>query len=203
MLARASQRDREIAIRAAVGASGRRLVRQLLTESLALSSLGGLAGVIVSLWVVDLFIKLSPGDIPRLNEASADFRLFGFALLVSVLTGIGFGLLPAFHAVRTNLNDALKDGTKGSEGRQRRRSRNVLVVTEVALAQVLLVGAALLAISYVRVAQVNPGFNPDRVLSAKIAPVSDIRIRKPEALSIQPCSKTWASSRVWSLPRWS
>jgi putative ABC transport system permease protein len=170
MLARASQRDREIAIRAAVGASGRRLVRQLLTESLALSTLGGLAGVIVSIWVVDLFIKLSPGDIPRLNEASADFRLFGFALLVSVLTGIGFGLLPAFHAVRTNLNDALKDGTKGSEGRQRRRSRNVLVVTEVALAQVLLVGAALLAISYVRVAQINPGFNPDRVLTAKIAP---------------------------------
>ena len=170
MLARASQRDREIAIRAAVGASGRRLVRQLLTESLALSSLGGLAGVIVSIWVVDLFIKLSPGDIPRLNEASADFRLFGFALLVSVLTGIGFGLLPAFHAVRTNLNDALKDGTKGSEGRQRRRARNVLVVTEVALAQVLLVGAALLVISYVRVAQINPGFNPDRVLTAKIAP---------------------------------
>ena len=160
MLARASQRDREIAIRAAVGASSGRLVRQLLTESLALSSLGGLAGLIVSVWVVDLFIKLSPGDIPRLNEASLDFRLFGFALVVSVLPGIGFGLLPAFHAVRTNLNTALKEGTKGSEGRQRRRARNVLVVTEVALAQVLLVGAALLAISYVARRANQSGLQP-------------------------------------------
>jgi len=171
MLARATQRDREMAIRAAVGASRRRLVRQLLTESLLLSTLGGIAGLLVSIWVVDLFIKLSPGDIPRLNEASIDPRLLVFALVVSLLTGIGFGLLPAFQAARTNLNTALKDGgTKGSEGSQRRGARNLLVVTEVALAQVLLVGAALLAISYVRVAQIDPGFNPDRVLTAKIAP---------------------------------
>ena len=170
MLARASQRDREIAIRAAVGASRLRLIRQLLTESLLLSVFGGAAGLIISIWIVDLFVRLSPGDIPRLDEASADLRLFGFAMLVSVVTGIGFGLLPAFHAARTNLNLALKDGTKGSESGQRRRARSALVVAEVALAQVLLVGAALLAISYVRVAQINPGFNPDRVLTAKIAP---------------------------------
>jgi putative ABC transport system permease protein len=171
MLARASQRDREIAIRAAVGASRRRLVLQLLTESLLLSMLGGLAGLVVSIWVVDLFIKLSPGDIPRLNEASVDPFLLGFALLISVATGIGFGLLPAFQASRTNLNNALKDGgTKASEGRQRRNARNGLVITEVALAQVLLVGAALLALSYVRVSQINPGFNADRILTAKIAP---------------------------------
>lgn len=171
MLARATQRGREIAIRAAVGASRRRLIRQLLTESLLLSTVGGLAGLVVSVWVVDLFIKLSPGDIPRLNEANVDLRLLGFTLLVSLLTGVGFGLLPAFQATRTNLNSSLKEGsTKASEGRQRRSVRNILVVTEIALAQALLVGAALLAISYVHITQINPGFNPDRVLTAKIAP---------------------------------
>ncbi len=171
MLARAGQRDREIAIRAAVGASRRRLIRQLLTESLLLSIVGGLAGLVVSVWAVDLFIKLSPGDIPRLSEASVDLRLLGFTLLVSLLTGVGFGLLPAFQATRTNLNSSLKEGsTKSTEGRHRRGARNVLVVTEIALAQVLLVGAALLAISYVRVTKINPGFNPENVLTAKIAP---------------------------------
>lgn len=171
MLARATQRGREIAIRAAVGASRRRLIRQLLTESLLLSTVGGLAGLAISVWAVDLFIKLSPGDIPRLSEASVDLRLLGFTLLVSLLTGVGFGLLPAFQATRTNLNSWLKEaGTKASQGRQRRNVRNILVVTEIALAQVLLVGAALVAISYVRITQINPGFNPDRVLTAKIAP---------------------------------
>jgi putative ABC transport system permease protein len=171
MLARATQRDREIAIRAAMGASRFRLIRQLLTESLLLSVAGGLAGLLVSMWAVAVFVELSPGDIPRLNEASVDFRLLGFTLLVSLLTGLGFGLLPAFQATGTNLNTSLKEGsTKASEGRQRRGARNILVVTEIALAQVLLVGAALLALSYVRVTEINPGFNPDRVLTAKIAP---------------------------------
>jgi predicted permease len=170
MLARASQREREMAIRAAVGASRRRLVRQLLTESLLLSSLGGLAGLILSIWIVDLFVRVSPGDIPRLDQTSVDLRLLGFALLASVVAGIGFGLLPAFHAARTRLNSSLKDGSKITEGGQRKYARNALVVIEVALAQVLLVGATLLAISYVRVAQIHPGFNAERVLTAKIAP---------------------------------
>jgi len=171
LLARAGQRDREIAIRAAVGATRRRLIRQLLTESVLLSVVGGLAGLFVSIWAVAVFVKLSPGDIPRLNEASVDLRLLGFTLLVSLVTGIGFGLLPAFQATRTNLNTSLKEGgARASEGRQRRGARNILVVTEIALAQVLLVGAALLAISYVRVTKIDPGFNPDRVLTAKIAP---------------------------------
>ena len=171
MLARATQRDREIAIRAAVGASRWRLIRQLLTESLLLSVAGGIAGLLVSLWAVDLFIKLSPGDIPRLNEASVDLRLLGFTLLVSLLTGVGFGLLPAFQATRTNLNESLKEGGhKASDSRQRRGARNVLVATEIALAQVLLVGAALLGLSYLRVTKIDPGFNADGVLTAKIAP---------------------------------
>ncbi len=171
MLARATQRTREIAIRAAVGATRLRLIRQLLTESILLSAVGGLLGLIVSAWAVDLFIRLSPGDIPRLSEASVDLRLLGFALLVSLLTGVGFGLLPAFQATKTDLNSSLKEGGgKATEGQQRRRARSVLVVTEIALAQVLLVGAALLAISYVRVTHIHPGFNADKVLTAKIAP---------------------------------
>ena len=170
MLTRASQRQREIAIRAAVGANRRRLVRQLLTESLLLSALGGVAGLIVSIWIVNLFVHLSPGDIPRLNEASADLRLFCFVFLLSTCAGIGFGFLPALHAARTNLNLALKDGTKGTESGQSRRARSALVVAEVALAQILLVGATLLVISYVRIAQIDPGFNSERVLTAKIAP---------------------------------
>jgi putative ABC transport system permease protein len=173
MLARATQRDRELAIRAALGASRWRLVRQLLTESLLLSLSGGLAGLVVSVWVVDLFIRLSPGDIPRLNEASVDFRLLGFTFLVSIVTGIALGLLPAFLATRANLNSTLKEGgTKASEGPQRRRSRNALVVAEIALAQVLLISAGLLIVSYARLSHVNPGFSADRVLTAKIAPSS-------------------------------
>lgn len=171
LFARATQRDREFAIRRAVGASRWRLLRQLLTESVVLSLAGGLAGLALSIWAVDLFIKLSPGDIPRLNEASVDLRLLGFTFLVSMLTGIGFGLWPALHATSGSLNQSLKDaGSKASEGRQRRNSRNVLIVTELALAQVLLVGAGLLIMSYVRVTQIDPGFNSDHVLSAKIEP---------------------------------
>jgi putative ABC transport system permease protein len=171
LLARATQRHREIAIRLAVGASRKRLVRQLLTESLLLSLAGGVVGFFVSIWAVDLFVKLSPGDIPRLSEAGVDLRLLGFTFLISVLTGIGFGLLPALQSTRTDLNSSLKEGgTKASEGRQRRNARNLLVVTEIALTQVLLVGAGLLMMSYVHLSRVNPGFNPEGVLSAKIAP---------------------------------
>ena len=173
LLARATQRDREFAVRRAIGASRWRLVRQLLTESVVLSFAGGLAGLGLSVWVVDLFIKLSPGDIPRLNEASVDLRLLGFTFLVSLVTGIAFGLWPALQATGRSLNQSLKEaGSKSSEGKQRRRARSVLIVTELALAQVLLVGAGLLIMSYFRVSQINPGFNSENVLSAKIAPAA-------------------------------
>jgi len=171
LLARATQRDREFAIRRAVGASRSRLVRQLLTESVLLSFVGGLVGLGLSVWAVSLFVKLSPGDIPRLEEVSVDLRLLSFTFLVSMLTGLAFGLWPALHATGGSLNQSLKDaGSKASEGKRPRRSRNVLIVTELALAQVLLIGAGLLIVSYIRASQINPGFNADHVLSAKIAP---------------------------------
>ena len=173
MFARATQRDHEFAIRRAVGASRWRLIRQLLTESVVLSLAGGVAGLALSVWAVSLFIKLSPGDIPRLTEASVDLRLLVFTFLVSMVTGIGFGLWPALHATSSSLSQSLKDsGSKASEGKQRRRSRNALIVAELALAEVLLVGAGLLIMSYVRVTKIDPGFNTDHVLSAKVAPAA-------------------------------
>jgi putative ABC transport system permease protein len=173
MLAKATQREAEMSIRLAMGASRWRLTRQVLTESLLLSFTAGVAGLFVSVWAVDAFVKLSPGNIPRLDEASVDLRLLSFTFLLSVLSGIAFGMLPAFHATRKNLNDGLKvSATKMSEGPGRRRSRGVLVASEIALAQVLLVGGGLLILSYIRLTQINPGFNPDKVLSAKIAPSS-------------------------------
>jgi putative ABC transport system permease protein len=171
LLARAAQREREISIRAAVGASRLRLVRQLLTESMILGLAGGLAGLLLSIWVLKLLVQLSPGNIPRLNEASLDLRVLVFTLMVSLLTGLAFGLLPAFQSTRDNLNATLKDsGNKVTAGRQAKAARNVLVASEIALAQVLLVGACLLTLSYVRVTGIHPGFDPDRVLTAKIAP---------------------------------
>jgi putative ABC transport system permease protein len=149
------------------------LVRQLLTESVVLSLAGGLAGLGISIWVVDLFIRLSPGDIPRLNEASVDLRLLAFTFLVSMLTGIAFGLWPALQATSGSLNQSLKEaGSKATEGKLRRRSRNMLIVTELALAQVMLVGAGLLIMSYMRVTKIDPGFKSEQILTAKIAPAA-------------------------------
>ena len=173
LLARATKRDREFAIRRAVGANRWRLIRQLLTESVVLSLAGGLAGLGLAIWTVNLFIKLNPGDIPRLNEASVDLRLLCFTFAVSLLTGIALGLWPAWHATGGSLNQSLKEaGSRSSEGKQRRRSRNVLIITELALAQVMLVGAGLLIMSYVRVSQIDPGFRSENVLTAKIAPAA-------------------------------
>ena len=172
-LARATKRNREFAIRRAVGASRWRLGRQLLTESVVLSLAGGLAGLALSVWAVDLFVKLSPGDIPRLDEASVDIRVLGFTCLVSLFTGIAFGLWPALQASSGSLNQSLKDaGSKASEGKRQRRVKNVLIVTELAVAQLLLVGAGLLIMSYIRVSHIDPGFNGEQVLTAKIAPAA-------------------------------
>ncbi len=170
LLARATQRERELAIRLALGAGRGRLIRQMLTESLLLSLVGGLLGLLAAMWGVDLFIGLSPGDIPRLDEVGLDVRLLAFTVLISLATGIAFGLLPALQATRLDPQHALKEGgTKASESRRRRRVRNLLVMAEIALAQVLLVGAGLLIVSFVRLQAVDPGFNPKHLLTARVA----------------------------------
>jgi putative ABC transport system permease protein len=170
LLAHATQRERELAIRLALGAGRWRLIRQMLTESLLLSLVGGTLGLLIAMWGVDLFVGLSPGDIPRLNEVGMDGRLLGFTLLVSLVTGLGFGLLPALQATRLDPQHALKEGgTKATEGGRRLRVRNLLVITEIALAQVLLIGAGLLIMSFLRLQAVEPGFNPSNLLTARLS----------------------------------
>lgn len=169
LLARAARREKETAIRAALGASRWRVMRQMLTESLLLSVCGGAVGILFAIWGLDLFVWLLPANTPRLGEISVDAAVLGFSLLLSLVTGILFGLAPALTATRTNLNELLKEGGKTSGGGANlKRTLNVLVVAEIALACVLLIGAGLAANSFVRVRQVEPGFNAERVLTMRL-----------------------------------
>ncbi|HVF58072.1 MAG TPA: ABC transporter permease [Pyrinomonadaceae bacterium] len=170
MLARATVRRKEIAIRTALGASRWRVVRQLLTESLLLSSLGGAAGLLLALWGMDLLVAAIPSDIPRTGEISMDKYVLVFTAGLTALTGVIFGLVPALQASRTNLDETLKDATRGmSGGMQRNRMRSVLVIAEISLSLVLLVGAGLLFQSFRRLLEVSPGFEPDKVLTAEVS----------------------------------
>lgn len=166
LLARATTRHKEMAIRSALGASRGRVVRQLLTESVLLSMAGGALGLLVAMWGTDVLVSLSRDDLPRAAQIGLDGRVLGFTFLVSIITGVVFGLVPAIHSSRTDLNESLKEGGRGStEGARRNRLRAVLVVSEVAIAIVLLAGAGLLIQSLRRLQQVNPGFNPHNVLT--------------------------------------
>ncbi|MFY9609330.1 MAG: ABC transporter permease [Blastocatellia bacterium] len=169
LLARATTRHKELAIRAALGASRWRVVRQLLTESVLLSMAGGALGLLVAMWGTDVLVALSRDDLPRAAQIGLDGRVLGFTFLVSILTGVSFGLVPALHSSKTDLTESLKEGGRGStEGARRNRLRAVLVVGEVAVAIVLLAGAGLLIQSLRRLQQVNPGFNPHNVLTFSI-----------------------------------
>src|SRR5262245_1697378 len=168
LLARATAREREIAVRAAVGAGRGRIVRQLLTESLLLAMVGGGVGILLAQWAIDALRALGPEQLPRLQAVSIDGRILLFTLGVTLLTGVLFGLAPAFQAGQFNLNALLKEGGR-SGGGQRRRLRDALVITEVALALALLAGAGLLIRSFWKLQQNDPGFNPDRVLTASIS----------------------------------
>ena len=171
MLARAASRRREMALRTALGASRGRVVRQLLTERLLPSLLGGAAGLLLAMWGTDLLIAASPVDIPRLKEVGLDARVVGFTTAVSVLTGVLFGLAPALQVSRVHLADSLKEGARGStEGGGRVRARSLLVVSEVALSLVLLAGAGLLLRSFERVRAVDPGFDPQNVMTVGLSP---------------------------------
>ena len=168
-LARATGRGREMAIRVALGARRGRVIRQLLTESLMLSILGGALGLLFALWGVDLISSFVPANIPRFKEAGLDPTVLGFTLAASMLTGIIFGLAPALQTSKVDLNESLKEGGRSSsEGRARHRVRNLLIVSEVALSLVLLVGAGLLIKSFLHLRNTNPGFQARQVLTASV-----------------------------------
>ena len=167
LLARASTRQKEIAIRTALGASRGRIIRQLLTESILLSVVGGALGLLLARWGVKLIIAISPNSIPRSREIDLDIRVLAFTIGVSLLTGIVFGLVPALQASKPDLNETLKDAGRGSTG-SRHLLRGGLVVSEVALTMVLLIGAGLMLRSFYHLKQVDPGFNYDRMLTFNV-----------------------------------
>jgi putative ABC transport system permease protein len=167
LLARATTRSKELAVRAALGAGRWRIVRQLLTESLLLAVMGGALGLLLATWGVDFILKTSPDAIPRAQEIGMDNRVFVFTFAVSILTGLVFGLIPAWQSSKVDMHETLKEAGRGNSG-SRQWLRSSLVVTEVAAALVLLVGAGLLIRSFYRLHQVDPGFSYERLWSANI-----------------------------------
>ena len=168
MLARAAARQREIAIRLALGASRFRIARLLITESVLLALLGGGLGLLMAFWGTGLGLKALPDILPRAGEIKTDASVMLFTLSASILTGIIFGLAPALQASRPDLNETLKEGGRSATG-GKQSVRHALVVGEVALALVLLVGAGLLIRSFISVSRVNPGFDPRNVLSLQLS----------------------------------
>jgi putative ABC transport system permease protein len=171
LLARSEARQKEIAIRAALGAGRVRILRQLLVESLLLAVSGGVLGILLAHWGLGLLPALGSEKIPRLDEITLNGQVLGFALLVSLLTGLVFGLAPAFQAVKFDLNTALKEGGRTSASpRGRSRLRDLLVVGEVALSLVLLIGAGLLIKSFWRLQHIDTGFRSEQLLTMRLFP---------------------------------
>jgi predicted permease len=180
LLARASVRGKEMALRAALGASRARIIRQLLTESLLLAGLGGLFGLLIAQWGTEALIKTVPQNIPRISTIQLDGVVLAFTLLVSLGTGIVFGLVPAWQASHVDLNASLKSGSRtGGGGEHKGRLRNGLVMAEVALALVLLICAGLLIQSFARLGHVQPGLRTERLLTARVQ-LPDIAYPKNE-----------------------
>jgi putative ABC transport system permease protein len=168
LLARASGRRREIAVRQALGAGRRRLVRQLLTESLVLSLAGGAAGLALAGWGVEALVRLAPASLPRVTEIRVDLPVLLFTLCASVATGLLFGLVPALQTAGGDMSATLKDSGRGSAGGRGKSVRSVLVVAELALALVLLTGAALLLRTLARLQRVDAGFRPAHLVTASV-----------------------------------
>jgi predicted permease len=169
--ARASARRREMAVRSALGAGRVRLVRQMLTESLVLAAAGGALGTVLAIWGVDALVALAPQNLPRLGTVKIDLAVLFTTMGTTFLTGLIFGLVPAFEGLRVNPNEALKDGDRGTtSGAGRARLRSILVTAEISLALMLLVGAGLLLRTFVALEQVPPGFQPEHVLTLNIFP---------------------------------
>ena len=183
-LARSTSRDREVAIRASVGAGRRRLIQQFLTESVLLSVIGGVLGVALGYALMAaLRAAVPPFSLPSEANVTLDSRVLLFALALSVITGLVFGLAPAIQATRPNLSGSMKEGGRGSgTGAGRHRLRSALVVTEVALAFLLLTGSGLLIRSFFQIQQVDPGFNSENVITARL-PISEKRFSNPDQLN--------------------
>jgi putative ABC transport system permease protein len=170
LLARGSARERELAVRMALGATRRRIIRQLLTESVLLASIGGIAGLLLGVWAVDALVSLAPSSVPRLNEVGLDPTVFAFAAAITIATGLLFGLMPAVHASQRDAAHALNDAARGGSRVAGRALRSTLVVAEIALALVLLTGGALLMQTFVRLLSADLGFNPENVLVGFVNP---------------------------------
>jgi predicted permease len=169
LLARASGRQQEMAVRSALGASRGRMVRQMLTESMLLSLIGGAAGIATAAGTLRFILRFVPSNVPRLNEVRIDWLVLAFALLISILTGLMFGLAPALHSAKGALYSAIREGGRGSGySTKTGRLRDVLIVSELAFAVILMVGAGLLLRTLRDLLQENPGFNPTQVVTANI-----------------------------------
>ncbi len=169
LLARGAARQKEIAIRAALGASRGRVLRQMLTESVLLSALGGIAGLILGLGLTNYLVSMLPEGAARIAHVGIDYRVLAFAVAISGLTGVLFGIVPALQASKLDVTSALKEGGRSGEGHRRTSARSLLLIGEVALSLMLLVGAGLLIKSFLRLQQIRPGFNAHNVLIANLS----------------------------------
>jgi putative ABC transport system permease protein len=169
LLARASGRQQELAVRLALGASRGRMVRQMLTESMLLSLIGGAAGIVTAVATLGFILRFVPSNVPRLSEVGIDWVVLAFALLISILTGLVFGLAPALHSRKAALSSAIREGSRGSgDSAKTGRLRDVLIVSELAFAVILMVGAGLLLRTLRHLLQENPGFNPTQIATANM-----------------------------------
>jgi putative ABC transport system permease protein len=173
LLVRADSRRKEIGVRVALGASRTRLIRQLLTESIVLSLVGGLGGLLLSIWGIKLFDRLSPSWVPRTANAPMDARILLFTFGICILTGIVFGVAPALHASKNDVNETLRGEGRTTAAISRHRTRNFLVIAEVAIALVLLIGAGLMINTLTHILRTNPGFNPDHLVTAQVRLAGD------------------------------
>jgi predicted permease len=195
MLARASSRQRETAIRAALGANRNRLVRQFVAEGLLLSTLGAAAGLLLTLWSVDAIVALAPAGLPSFVTPRLDWRVLSFVVAITSGAALLLGLLPAWHGSRADLNEVLKDSARGSSGgRERARMRSALVVAEVALSLLLLVGAGLMVRSFLNLQRIDVGFRADRTLTIRVALPQKDKAEQVPQLAIE------LMSRVAALP---
>jgi putative ABC transport system permease protein len=185
LLARALSRSQEIAVRAALGASRGRLVRQLLVESVLLSSIGAALGWLLARGALSTLLMLAPANLPRARNIALDSRALGVTLALAILTGVLFGLVPALHAMRSRLQDTLKQNARGASEGGRHGLRGVLVVGQVATAMVLLVGAGLLMRSFLRLLEVSPGFDPTQTVTLRVNLQDRRDRREPPAIFVQ------------------